>query len=119
MLLKRASPDDQSRARAMLEQVIAPADDLGLTRLADQARTLLETTPSPAQPVRAESQHGLSAREMDVLRRIVAGRTDREIADELFISKRTVTTHVSNIFNKLGLNTRAEAAAYAVRNGLV
>ena len=62
---------------------------------------------------------GLSARELDVLRLIVAGHSDREIAEALFISPRTVTTHVSNIFNKLGLSTRAEAAAFAVRNGLV
>ncbi|MDQ3549649.1 MAG: LuxR C-terminal-related transcriptional regulator, partial [Chloroflexota bacterium] len=61
----------------------------------------------------------LSARELDVLRLIVAGNSDREIAAALFISKRTVTTHVSNIFNKLGLSTRAEAAAFAVRNDLV
>ncbi len=118
MLLKRATPDAHGRATAMLEQIIVQADELGLTRLADQARGLLATATVPAPPVRFGTPHGLSAREMDVLRLIVAGRTDREIAEELFISKRTVTTHVSNIFNKLGLSTRAEAAAFAVRHEL-
>ena len=51
-------------------------------------------------------------------RLVAAGRTDREIAEELIISIRTVTTHVDNILNKTGAANRAEAAAYAVRHGL-
>ena len=49
----------------------------------------------------------------------MAGKTDREIAEALFIGIRTVETHVSNLFTKLGVNARAEAAAVAVRRGLV
>ena len=63
--------------------------------------------------------HGLTARERDVLRLIVDGHPDREIAEALFISPRTVTTHVTNILNKLGVNSRSAAAAYAVRHDLV
>jgi DNA-binding NarL/FixJ family response regulator len=54
-----------------------------------------------------------------VLRLLVEGRSDREIGDALFIGTRTVQTHVSNLFAKLGVNSRAEAAAVAVRRGLV
>jgi predicted ATPase/DNA-binding CsgD family transcriptional regulator len=60
----------------------------------------------------------LSPRELDVLRHLVAGKTDREIAAALFIGIRTVQTHVSHLFTKLGVNARAEAAAEAVRRGL-
>jgi predicted ATPase/DNA-binding CsgD family transcriptional regulator len=61
---------------------------------------------------------GLSPRELDVLGHLVAGKTDREIAEALFIGIRTVETHVSNLFTKLGVNGRTEAAAVAVRRGL-
>ncbi|MGH2534767.1 MAG: tetratricopeptide repeat protein [Thermomicrobiales bacterium] len=61
---------------------------------------------------------GLSAREREVLRLIATGRSSREIAENLFIAKRTVDIHASNILSKLGLSSRAEAVAFAVRNGL-
>jgi predicted ATPase/DNA-binding CsgD family transcriptional regulator len=61
----------------------------------------------------------LTRRERDVLQRVVQGKTDQVIADELFVSYRTVTTHVTNILNKLGANTRTEAAAIAIKDKLV
>ena len=63
-------------------------------------------------------QDGLTEREVEVLRLIVAGKTDQEIADVLVISRRTVNNHVRSIFNKTAVANRAEAAAYAARNGL-
>jgi DNA-binding NarL/FixJ family response regulator len=56
---------------------------------------------------------------LDVLRLVAEGRKDREVAETLFISRRTVTTHVTNILNKLGAESRSAAVAYAVRHGLV
>ena len=53
------------------------------------------------------------------LRLLVEGQSDREIGEALFIGTRTVQTHVANLFAKLGVNARAEAAAVAVRRGLV
>ena len=61
----------------------------------------------------------LSAREREVLRLIVDGLTDAEIAEALTIGRRTVNTHVSSILNKLGVNSRTAAAACAIRNALV
>ena len=61
---------------------------------------------------------GLTPRELDVLRLVVAGRSNREIAGQLFITHRTATTHVAHILAKLDVQTRAEAAALAVRHGL-
>jgi DNA-binding NarL/FixJ family response regulator len=63
--------------------------------------------------------HGLTPRELDVLRLIVDGQSDRAIADTLFISRRTASKHVSTILAKLAVATRAEAAVRAVRDSLV
>ena len=61
----------------------------------------------------------LSPRESEVLTLVAAGKTNRAIAGELFISEKTVARHVSNIFTKLRLSSRAEATAYAYKHGLV
>lgn len=62
---------------------------------------------------------GLSAREIEVLRLVAAGKTNRQIASDLCISERTVERHVSNIFNKLDLPSRSAATAYAYAHRLV
>lgn len=62
---------------------------------------------------------GLTARETEVLRLVATGRTNRAIASELVISEKTVARHISNIFTKLGLPSRAAATAYAYEHGLV
>ena len=61
----------------------------------------------------------MTRREVEVLQLVAAGKTNPEIGEDLFISPRTVTTHVSNILNKIGAANRAEATAYAVRQALV
>lgn len=63
--------------------------------------------------------HGLTPRQLQVLRRVAAGATNKAIADELFISERTVERHVSNIFDKLSVSSRAAATAYAYEHELV
>jgi DNA-binding NarL/FixJ family response regulator len=62
---------------------------------------------------------GLTARELQVLRRVAAGATNKAIAAELVLSERTVDRHVSNIFAKLGVSSRTAAAAYAYEHQLV
>jgi predicted ATPase/DNA-binding CsgD family transcriptional regulator len=71
--------------------------------------------PGPSLPVGAET---LSKRELEVLILMAEGLTNQEIADSLFVSFRTVTTHVTGILGKLGLTSRTAAVAYAIRNGL-
>jgi DNA-binding NarL/FixJ family response regulator len=61
----------------------------------------------------------LSGRERDVLKLVASGMSNRAIATELFISDKTVARHVSNIFAKLGLSSRAAATAYAYKHRLV
>ena len=67
----------------------------------------------------AEEEANLSPREDEVLRLVAQGATNKEIADSLFISENTVKTHLRNIMDKLHLANRSQAAAYAVKRGLV
>ncbi|HID90231.1 MAG TPA: response regulator transcription factor [Anaerolineae bacterium] len=64
-----------------------------------------------------EAAEALTSREMEVLRLAAKGMTNREIADRLHISVRTVQVHLSNIFGKLGVGSRTEAVLYALRKG--
>jgi DNA-binding NarL/FixJ family response regulator len=98
-------------ARALVEQLAseAPEGELRATFL----RRATAMFPS------RQIVSSLSPGETEVLRLVVDGLSDREIADVLTISHRTVTTHVTSIFNKLGVNTRTAAASHAIRHGLV
>ena len=80
-----------------------------------------ENGPSPRSISAAGDQagfHRLTRRERQDLRLVAMGCTDREVGDLLFIGARTAEWHLANAFNKLGLSSRAAAAAYAVRHGL-
>jgi DNA-binding NarL/FixJ family response regulator len=63
--------------------------------------------------------HGLTARELEVLRLVAAGKTNREIAAELVLSEHTVARHVQNIFTKLSVSSRSAATAFAFEQKLV
>ena len=84
--------------------------------LARQARIPLPGAAGKGQA--PEANHGLTAREAEVLRLVAAGRTNQQIADALFITRKTASVHVSNIMAKLGVANRGEAAAMAHRLGL-
>ena len=116
-LVQRGHPEDLGQALSLINESLATAVDLGMSPLAERAAAVKQRVES--QPVTAPSfADGLTRREVEVLSLVTAGKTDREIAEELIISVRTVTTHVSNIFNKIGVANRVEAAAYAIRQGL-
>lgn len=66
-----------------------------------------------------KSLDGLTKRELEVLKEIAKGKSNKEIASDLFITEKTVKTHVSNVLSKLGLADRTQAALYAVRNGVM
>jgi len=83
------------------------------------ARPDLTRVEACRRAVRPKAVCGLSAREIQVLRLVAAGKTNRQIAFELFISERTVERHLSNIFNKLDLPSRAAATAYAYEHQLL
>ncbi|HZQ37831.1 MAG TPA: response regulator transcription factor [Dehalococcoidia bacterium] len=84
----------------------------------DVARKLMEQVSQPA--ARQEPPGAaLTPRELEVLRLIASGMSNKEIARELVLNERTVKGHVSNILSKLGLADRTQAALYAVREGIV
>jgi DNA-binding NarL/FixJ family response regulator len=114
-LLALDRPGDLQQAAALLEEVVATAQELGIQGLGERADALLGELAAPAAPAWPA---GLTGREVEVLRLIAAGRSNRAIAEALFISPNTVLRHVSNIFAKTGVANRAEAAAYATRQGL-
>lgn len=78
-------------------------------------RRLMEAVPAAPAPSLPD---GLTPRETDVLRLIVAGRSNVEIAERLFITQATVKTHINNLFAKTGVRDRAPAVTYAFRHGL-
>jgi predicted ATPase/DNA-binding CsgD family transcriptional regulator len=90
-----------------LDQAVADLAGLILTRHGNRAES------------RATDRHALTPRELDVLRLLTQGKSDREIAESLFIGTRTVETHVSNLIAKLGVHNRTEAATLATREQLV
>jgi DNA-binding CsgD family transcriptional regulator len=118
MLLARGSSGDLEKAEALLEQALNAARELGMRALEARVAALQgpdysgERLLAPAYPA------GLTQREVEVLRLVAQGRTNLEIAGELVISPNTVARHVSNIFGKTGVANRAEAATYALRQGL-
>jgi DNA-binding NarL/FixJ family response regulator len=77
--------------------------------------------PQLAKPaaLKGERDSGLTARELEVLRHIVAGKSNKEIAAELGLSANTVGVHRANIMDTLGIHKTAELVVYAIRNGLV
>jgi DNA-binding CsgD family transcriptional regulator len=103
---------DEDTASLEIEAARAAFSELGAA--ADLAR--LERISAGAASTNA---HGLSERELEVLRHLAAGVTNKEIAAALVLSVRTVDRHVSNIFVKLGVSTRAAATAYAHEHGVV
>jgi DNA-binding NarL/FixJ family response regulator len=120
MLVRRGAARDLDRAQTLVDAAIAEADAMGLIRLAGVSRLLDDRLNHRHQSrVDAVPAFGLSKRELEVLQLIVSGQADKEIAQALTISPRTVTTHVTSILNKLGANSRTEAAMIAVRVGLL
>jgi DNA-binding CsgD family transcriptional regulator len=103
-----AGVDSLDADEAMREGV-----ELPIERLIADASIIVAASEGGAVPV------GFTKREWDVLRLIAEGRSDREIADRLSISARTVGGHVTNLLGKLGVDSRTAAAAFAIREGLV
>ncbi|MEU2158675.1 AAA family ATPase [Streptomyces sp. NPDC019396] len=117
---------DREHAGTLLRQARRTAERLGarplteaVTGLAQRARLRLAEPGSESGPVvpapAPVDDLGLTPREQDVLRLVAIGRTNRQIAEELYISPKTASVHVSNILAKLGVSGRGEAAALAHR----
>jgi predicted ATPase/DNA-binding CsgD family transcriptional regulator len=99
--------------------LVAQVDFDGLwcvaTGPAEQLAARLQNT---SQTARRETPHGLTERELEVLRLITDGHSNREVGERLYISPATAARHVANIYNKLGVDSRARATAFAFQHGL-
>ena len=89
-----------------------------IKRVAEGELVLDAQFDSP-QTLKGERDTGLTARELEVLQHIVAGKSNKEIAAELGLSANTVAVHRANIMDALGIHKTAELVVYAIRNGLV
>lgn len=120
-----ASTGAAARAVDALRAAHATAVELGaapllaeVDALARRARISVEAPEVPAVDRADAARLGLTPREAEVLALVAAGRTNREIGAELYVSEKTASVHVSNILRKLQVSTRVEAAAVAQRLGL-
>ncbi len=102
--------DDEQTATTELEAARSAFAEIGAVPAEREAARLLGAERAPG---------GLSAREIEVLRLVAAGRTNSEIATELFVADKTVARHLSNIFTKLDVGSRTAAAAFAFEHHLV
>jgi DNA-binding CsgD family transcriptional regulator len=106
----------------MKEDEFAKAESAGRQLLADGLDQIiayaLEPDPVTVKTTGKTTLSGLTAREAEILRLLAQGLTDAQIAEKLFISPRTVNAHVTSIYSKLGVNSRAAATRFAAENGL-
>ena len=115
---------DDGDARTALESAHAAAVRLGAIPLRDAVRDLGHRArvelpgAEPPAPVRTVADP-LTDRERDVLERVALGRTNRQVGEELYISEKTVSVHLSRVMAKLGASRRAEAVAIAYDRGLL
>ncbi len=118
---------DRKLATALLREVVEAARTMGAEPLEREAASLalrarISLVPEELATAEPDSDDaarlGLTAREREVLVLVAAGRTNRQIGEELFISEKTAGVHVSNILGKLGVSGRGEAAAMAHQLGL-
>jgi DNA-binding CsgD family transcriptional regulator len=118
-VLDRLRADAGARLGAeALEDALAAGRGSAPQEALAEARAVLAAPGPRTAPAAPLARHGLTAREAEVLRLVARDLSNQQIADALFLSRRTVTTHVGNILAKLGVDSRAGAAAYAVRHGL-
>jgi DNA-binding CsgD family transcriptional regulator len=122
--LELEAPYEVARTRELIAKACAALDDdeAGLLELA-AARELFERLGAGPDLVRVSGSgvrpYGLSERELEVLRLVAAGKSNREIASTLVISEHTVARHVQNIYAKLSLSSRAAATAFAFEHELL
>jgi DNA-binding CsgD family transcriptional regulator len=119
LLQRRGQRQDLVLARERLAAALSIYDELGMARWAATTRAWLATPQLAAAARVPQHPAGLSAREVEVLRLVAAGKSNPEIAATLVLSRYTVERHVNHILTKTGTANRTEAARYAHQHGLL
>jgi DNA-binding NarL/FixJ family response regulator len=125
LLLSMHSEDTlvkQALEAGAMGYVLKNAMDLdlaGAIKSVAAGKTVLDPQVAKPQTLKGEREAGLTARELEILQHIVAGKSNKEIASELDLSANTVAVHRANIMDRLGIHKTAELVVYAIRNGLV
>jgi DNA-binding NarL/FixJ family response regulator len=102
--------------------VLKNANDLDLASAIKNVaagKSVIDPQLQRAETLKGERDTALTARELEVLQHIVAGKSNKEIASELALSVNTISVHRANIMERLGIHKTAELVVYAIRNGLV
>jgi DNA-binding NarL/FixJ family response regulator len=118
-VLKDADPDElvaAIMAVAAGDAIISPA---ATRRLLDVVLPQLQPRPQGTQPPRSAAESVLTSRELEVLRSVAQGLSNREIAGQLHLSEGTVKVHIGHLLNKLDLRDRVQAVVYAYESGLI
>jgi DNA-binding CsgD family transcriptional regulator len=113
----RTATGKHDEARSLLDEVRAICAPLDARPTLERAAALAARLPATATQPRFPA--GLTAREVDVLRLVAEGLTDAEVGERLFLSTRTVSSHLTSIYNKLGVSSRVAAVRFASQHGLV
>ena len=117
VLLEQGNRENQDKARTIAKEGLAIAEELGMVPLTKRLTDLIQHSEAQSY-TKPTYPDGLTPREVEVLGLVVKGFTNQELGDLPHISNKTVATHIANIYEKSGSANRAEASAYAVRNGL-
>ena len=121
--ITKAALAEGMAAKSVLDETIKMTQERGLVLLEGKAKDLLDGAHDSAGLTHGKKSgvypDGLTEREVEVLRLVVRGLTNKEIGGDLFISVKTVNNHVRNILEKIGASNRTEAATYAMRSGLI
>ena len=109
----------EAGARGYILKNAMDLDLISAVKRAADGKMVLDPQLAKPAALKGERESGLTARELEVLRHIVAGKSNKEIAAELNLSANTVAVHRANIMDALGIHKTAELVVYAIRNGLV
>ena len=109
----------EAGARGYILKNAAELDLVNAIKRVSEGQLVLDPQLGKPEALKGERETGLTARELEILQHIVAGKSNKEIAAELGLSANTVAVHRANIMDALGIHKTAELVVYAIRNGLV
>jgi DNA-binding NarL/FixJ family response regulator len=109
----------EAGARGYILKNAMDLDLISAVKRVAEGKMVLDPQLAKPDALKGERDSGLTARELEILQHIVAGKSNKEIAADLSLSANTVAVHRANIMDALGIHKTAELVVYAIRNGLV